>query len=207
MEKIKYKEFLDWKNDLRRSDTLLDVGCWDGKNTEKFAKLCNAYGVEIDRDKMKEINPGIRKKIKWGDVTKNIPFKMKFDYAYMGEVLEHVNDDEKAIKNIASILKKGGRFVFTTPNSIPFFNYWDPAWIRWKLGLGNVHRHYSVKKLEKTLSGYGLKIEKYAIGWGLSFILYRWINILSKHVFHSKKVFGTEQGDGYFDLCVIAKKM
>jgi len=205
MEKISYNSFLEWENELTKTDMLLDIGCWSGENTIKFNKKCDAFGIEIDESKLALASDDIKPKIKIGDITKEISFSNQFDWIYMGEVLEHVINDELAIKNISTALKQGGHLIITTPHKIRLFEVWDPAWIKWKFG-GPVHRHYSIQELDLLLSKYGIQIEKYAIGYGIEFIFLRWANILLKHVFKAKPI-EHKYGDGYFDLCVIARKL
>src|SRR5207248_2618796 len=43
-----------------------------------------------------------------------------FDIAFCGEVLEHINDVQKFLKQVFLILKPGGRLVLTTPNDNAF---------------------------------------------------------------------------------------
>ncbi|MBL7036673.1 class I SAM-dependent methyltransferase [Candidatus Microgenomates bacterium] len=49
------------------------------------------------------------------NVEREIKLGQKFDYVVGFEVLEHLNNPQKAILNIYSNLKKGGKFVFSTP--------------------------------------------------------------------------------------------
>ncbi len=53
------------------------------------------------------------------DIQKAIPVKETFDIVLGFEVLEHVPDVEKAIRNIKKALKKGGYFIGTSPYPYP----------------------------------------------------------------------------------------
>lgn len=207
MKKIDYAQFLKWENKLKGEDLLLDIGCWAGANTERYNHLSNAWGMDIDKDKLNSSKNSVKNKLKYGDVTKKIPFSKKFDYCVLSEVLEHVREDRKTLKNISRCLKRGGKLIITTPNSVPYLEFWDPAWIRWKLKIGGIHRHYTIQELNALLTMNGFKIESYAIGWGLNFIWKRWANIFLKHLLRSRKIIGGKIENGYFDLCVIAKKI
>ncbi len=207
MNRISYPNFLRWKDKIKPEDFLLDIGCWSGDNILGLYNRCHVFGMDIDKEKIKKANLIIKDRIKLGDVTKNIPFKKKFDYILLLEVIEHVNDDEKALKNISHSLKKDGRLILSTPHSIRYFEFWDPAWIRWKIRIGPIHRHYSIKKIEKKMLINNLKIEDYAIGWGPDFIWKRWINIFLKYVLKINKSLGIKNQDGFFDLCIIARKI
>lgn len=49
------------------------------------------------------------------DIEKVSKKKNLYDYVVAFEVLEHLKDPEKSLKNINQMLKKGGIFVFSTP--------------------------------------------------------------------------------------------
>ena len=56
----------------------------------------------------------------------NIPFPdSSFDKVILSEVLEHIPDDVRALREVARILKPGGLIAITVPNAdYPF--WWDP---------------------------------------------------------------------------------
>ena len=76
--------------------------------------------------------------------------KQKFDIAILCEVIEHIMDDRKLMKDIAECLKPGGRLLLTTPNLVyrsmtsedigPFSEYEDG---------GHVRRGYTKAMLEE----------------------------------------------------------
>lgn len=207
MKKIPYESFLKWEDKLNKKDRLLDVGCWDGNITMHFNRNCDAYGMDIDRNKLASAKPSIKNKLRFGDVTKKIPFRQKFDYCILFEVLEHLDLEESSLTNVNKCLKHGGRLILTTPRKINYLDFWDPAWVRWKLGFGEVHHHYSIDDLDSLLSKAGFKIDAYAIGCGLNFLWIRWANVFLRYVLRSKKFLSGPVKDGYFDLCVIARKI
>ncbi len=65
------------------------------------------------------------------DIQKPIPLKKKVDMVVGFEVLEHVPDVEKAIKNIWNGLHKDGYFVGTSPYPFPK-NFKDPTHVNVK---------------------------------------------------------------------------
>jgi len=88
----------------------LDVGCWDGY----FSKILKKKGYEvisIDIEKNHE-------KCQIIDVNKGLPFIDKsFDLIWCSEVIEHLKDPIKTIKEFKRVLKPEGIAIFTTPNS------------------------------------------------------------------------------------------
>lgn len=95
-----------WQKDIKEGDNVLDIGCWDGSRLKKLQGKANVFGMEIDENKINLAEPKIKKRIKLGDVTKEIPYNKKFDWIFLIEVLEHVSDDESSIRNISRSLKK-----------------------------------------------------------------------------------------------------
>lgn len=96
-----------------------------------------------------------------------------FDLVLCSEVLEHIDDDIRAAKEIYRVLKKDGSAFITVPNvNYPFI--WDPLnWIRKNLNLGHFSslntwlggvwsydhkRLYSVETLSNLLSNVGFEI-------------------------------------------------
>lgn len=153
-----------WEKDIKRKEFVLDIGCWNGKRIQSLLGKCRPYGLEIDEKKINLASPKIKKRIFLGDITKketlNKVIKKKFDRIFLGEVLEHLEEDELALKNINFLLKKGGKLIITTPKSTPFLEFIDPAWILWKLRLGERHHHYAQKEIEEKLKRNGFKIKE-----------------------------------------------
>jgi len=207
MKRIHYRDFLNWHKNLKKTDNFLDIGCWQGNVMSRLKDKCHVYGMDIDRGKIKNANQDVKNRIKWGDVTDKIPFDKKFDYMLLSEVIEHVSDDEKLLENISDSLKEGGKLVLSTPHEVRFFEFWDPAWIKWKLKIGPVHRHYSIQKMRNIMARHKLEIEEYSVAFGMDFIWKRLVNIFLKYIIKSKKSLTYNNKDGFFDLCVIAKKI
>ncbi|MFH1423593.1 MAG: methyltransferase domain-containing protein [Candidatus Nealsonbacteria bacterium] len=88
-----------------------------------------------------------------GDVV-NLPFEDNFFDLVAGfEVLEHIENDEKAFSEIARALKPSGLFLFSVPLRQEVFNEFD-------LAAGH-KRRYEIAGLKELLSKNGLLILKY----------------------------------------------
>jgi len=206
MKKVSVPEFNKWENKIKKRNLFLDVGCWDGKKVLDISKKCHAFGIDIDKQKISLANPIIKNKLKNADATKKIPFNKKFDWVYLSEVIEHVENYDALLKNISNSLKINGKLILTTPQSISFFQIWDPAWVKWKFG-GPQHYHYTLNELKEKLLRYNLEIESYAIGGSFLWVISRWVNVFFKYVLKSKKQFNWGKPDGFCDIKIIAKKI
>ena len=200
------KKMIDWETLIKPNHHLLDIGCWTGDRLSRLKEKCEVYGIDINTNRFKEAPKEIRKKMKFGDVTKNIPFSRKFDWIILTEVLEHIEEEDAALKNISNSLKEGGRLVLSTPKHVPFFNFWDPAWVRWKFGGDERHKHFKREGLFAQLKKQDLIVEDYHIEGGLSWLFIRWFNVFLRYILRINKQFISGRKLGYFDWVILARK-
>lgn len=124
-----YREIIKTINKyLKTGDSLLDIGCGAGTLVFFFAnKVKNVTGIDVSK---KAINKCIisKKNLKLNNVlfeVKNFPIDIslvKYDFIIISEVIEHIKNDELAIKKIYSLLKPGGYALITTPSkNAPLF--------------------------------------------------------------------------------------
>src|SRR5262245_41129673 len=107
-------------------ETLLDVGCgtgaftigasrrgyratglsWDERNQTvalERAQLCGMSNIEFPIQDVRELD-------------RREDFKGQFDFVVCLETIEHVLDDRKLMRDMASCLRPGGRLLLTAPN-------------------------------------------------------------------------------------------
>jgi 2-polyprenyl-3-methyl-5-hydroxy-6-metoxy-1,4-benzoquinol methylase len=127
--------------DLVRDKHVLDFGCGDGYGTHILAQWSkNTTGVDVDgpavalaRDKYPY--PGLSyEQIKAGSRL-TLPFKSEsFDVVVSFQVIEHVDSVKDYLGEIHRVIRKGGRFICSTPNAqsrlLPFQNPWNKHHVR-----------------------------------------------------------------------------
>lgn len=96
--------------------TILDVGCGLGLYVRQFRAFSpHVWGVDIDADKVAEASktlPNISQA-----PAEALPFADgTFDVVLSHEVLEHVDDDRRAVAEACRVLRPGGRLVVFAPN-------------------------------------------------------------------------------------------
>lgn len=161
---------------LQNSDRILDAGCGDGYYLYLLSRLgkFNLTGIDyLDKnikDAKRQVNNTTIRYFT-GNIQ-NMPFKSgSFNKIILSEVLEHVQDDYLALKELSRVLDKNGKLYVTVPHiNYPFF--WDP--INYLLqrifkihiksgfwaGVWNMHdRLYSVPELKNVIHRAGFKIE------------------------------------------------
>lgn len=102
--------------------SVLDVGCGDGQTSGKWLSDNGRryIGVDISANAVDEARRSGLEAIKVEDASV-LPFDAgSFDAVVCIEVLEHLFDPKAALENIRRVLKPGGIFISTVPNTV----YW-----------------------------------------------------------------------------------
>ena len=155
--------------------SILDVGCGDGFYLYLLCELFpkpKIVGIDKDKNALKSAAINLKDKnlkIKHGDIY-NLNFSdNSFDIILASEILEHLKDDFKGLKEIYRVLRPGGLVLI----SVPHGNYpllWDPInWFFERIfkthikkgffaGIWNQHeRLYSQDQLTKVVKKVGFK--------------------------------------------------
>ncbi len=154
----------------RKSGTALVDGCGVGMYLDHMQEpFASVIGLDIEFERLIEAKTQAEKVV--NGVGETLPFPSNhFDFILSHEVLEHVNNDQAAIREIVRVLRPGGRLVLFCPNrgypfethgfywrgnyhfgNIPLINYLPRQW-RDKLAPHvNVYTRPGLKKLFRNL--------------------------------------------------------
>jgi ubiquinone/menaquinone biosynthesis C-methylase UbiE len=83
----------------------------DEKSLERGRVRAEEHGVEVD------LRRGIAEELPWGDGT--------FDLVILDNVLEHVTDREKTLREIHRVLRPGGLLYQVTPKPFSAYSLWN----------------------------------------------------------------------------------
>jgi len=167
-----YREFLLLGlagENLQQGNVVLDAGCGSGSLLNKLARYgCYVYGIEQSREYGQYLEKKIKtsglsniKQIKYGSVT-CIPFPDKmFNLVISGDVLEHVKEDDKAVKEFYRVLRPGGVCVVSVPALPSLWDFSD----EWAGHLRRYTKENIISMFEKN----GFAVE-YARFWGVPLV-------------------------------------
>jgi len=186
MEKVSfYNRWLVDRVKRHLTGDILEIGCGIGNMTGILVNYGQVTATDIEKYYIARTKKRMRRKARagFGDVQTGKFFfgQKKFDTVVNFNVLEHIKEDDQAIKNMTTKLKKGGKLIIVTPAHIFLFGSLDK-------NLGHFRR-YKKKDIVEKFKKAGLKVIdiKYlnwfgAIGWFIN------SRILRRKVLPSKQL-------------------
>lgn len=106
---------------LKPGMRVLDLGCGTGYGDKVLAsKGLNVTGIDIDAEAISFARKNYKDEnieFKVGNILNLKDADKYFDAVISFEVIEHLKDPDKFLQNINQVLKPGGFFIMSTPNS------------------------------------------------------------------------------------------
>lgn len=139
----------------KTGNTVLDVGCGTGIMLEYLKEFGNVRGMDSSADAVNYSNLRLKGvvEVKQGGLAGKPPYKENtFSLITLLDVIEHIDDDGKALKGAFKMLENGGTLVCTVPAYMFLWSGHDV--------LNHHKRRYTLKELGEKVEGAGFKIEK-----------------------------------------------
>lgn len=160
----------------------LENGCGVGMYVDKMTELgANVTGLEYDFDRARDARRNSERIINAAGEYLPLP-SMTFDLILSHEVIEHVQDDALAVREMIRALKPGGRLILFCPNrgypvethgvfwkgkyyfgNKPFVNYLPRVW---RDKLAPHVRVYAKRDLQKLFDGLPVKFIEQTVIFG-----------------------------------------
>jgi len=137
--------------DLEKNSTLADFGCGPGRHYEVLSKYGNVLCVDNNKEALEACKKRGIKETLLADVTKTGIKSESLDVICAMDLMEHLEDDLKFLKDARRILKKDGIMILTTP-AFEFLWSIDDE-------LAHHKRRYTKNMLEKLAKKAGFKVE------------------------------------------------
>jgi len=119
--KTEHKVRFDYAAGFTKDKIVIDCACGDGTGTAiygKAAKFVQAFDISINAVREAANYQGSNIVFQVGDAI-NLPLENGFADVYISlETIEHIIDDMAYLKEANRVLKKGGKFICSTPNRI-----------------------------------------------------------------------------------------
>jgi SAM-dependent methyltransferase len=148
---------------LAKSAPVLDIGTSTGSNLRLLADLgfARASGLEVSEDAIRYCRAKGFAGLCCGDVC-DLPFAgASFDLVLATDILEHVEEDQRAIGEIARVLRPGGRALITVPAFPSLWGLQDRV--------ARHRRRYRIGQLRERLLAGGFAIDH---AYHMNFLLF-----------------------------------
>lgn len=210
---IPYETHMLVYENITSDSTVLDIGCATGYFARELKKKnCRVWGMDSDRVALIQAKKYCKDTFLLDLETCSgvtLPFRRKFDYILLLDVIEHLHNPENILALVNKHLKKDGRIIISTPN-IAFIS------IRLALLFGRFryrnlgimdekHIHFYTKSsLIDLLQKSGLYIERIDAASGFSQItkIGKYLNIIPKYwQYRITKMWDTLLGYQFIAYC------
>jgi len=157
--------------EVKNNSVIFDLGGYDGfvvynllknmRNLNVIVIDINESGLQVARKRGTNILYASALELPIRDNRANVILCL--------DLIEHVKEDSKLLKEITRVLKTGGKIILTTPMqngiSFPLLNKDEIAMV--KKGWGHIRNGYSLKDLESLFKDAGLTIDYISIYFNL----------------------------------------
>jgi len=132
---------------------ILDVGCGTGANLQMLSGFGKSFGLDNSLAALYFCKKNNISNLIIGNVTEDLPFRdEQFDLVCAIDLLEHLQEETQALREMRRILKRGASLIITVPA-------YKLLWSEHDLSAGHMRR-YSKENLIEKLNSSGFLIKR-----------------------------------------------
>jgi SAM-dependent methyltransferase len=146
--------FESLKHELRPGYRVLEVGCGTGnvlRELQKTAVGGNVIGMDVHPEGLLYAQHRLNSALLICADLARTPFSTRFEIVGLFDVLEHIEDDMAALRNLRSLLTVQGALLITVPADQRLWSYFDTA--------SHHQRRYEARELNEKLVAAGYNVE------------------------------------------------
>lgn len=153
-------------SDLSASPTIIDLGCGSGRLLSRIraaSPKARLLGFDVDSRALELARHAVpdaefhQADLSGGDASAGA-LQQQADVVLCSEVIEHLENPERAVRLARALLKPGGAFIVTVP--VGTITAIDRA-------IGHL-RHYTLERMQSLLEGDGFRVRRSYL-WGFPF--------------------------------------
>jgi 2-polyprenyl-3-methyl-5-hydroxy-6-metoxy-1,4-benzoquinol methylase len=174
-ERLRFLHVIKLMNQKIQSPSeILDAGAGNGNYAFYLRKIfpqAKITAIDISKTKIANVSNIVNllnlKNIIFDQKTlTNIKEKQKYDLVICIDVLEHIKNDNLAIKNISNCLKPGGTLILHVPKDRKLVSRHFVRFKRFNIE-DHVREEYRIEEIVNKIKHSGLRIENfsYTLGW------------------------------------------
>jgi SAM-dependent methyltransferase len=158
------KRHLQFKKKL----SYLEIGCGNGIVLKHLESKFNWHleGIDLSLFALNLARKRTKARLMRADIFK-VSMSRKYDVIGLFDVIEHVDDDSLFLKQCSKLLDNNGKIIITVPACPSLWSVVDKA--------SGHKRRYTLKSLEKIISGTGLKVN-YITHYGITILPFFWMS-------------------------------
>lgn len=152
---------------IKKNSKILDVGCGTGILLLILSKreYLDLYGIDISKEMLKIAKSKLQGKAKFKLISiENLNYRNKFDYVFSVDAFHHFYNQDKALQDMISSLKKMGTLVIV---DVDFGFIFNRIFERLEPGNNGLVGHEGMKRLFKSI---GLKEIKQKKIWHFTYM-------------------------------------
>jgi SAM-dependent methyltransferase len=171
-----------------KNSKVLDIGCGTCQSLEYHVKRgCEVWGVEADEN-IRSFAQSKGFSVKIGTFDSNDYEVCFFDYITLDQVLEHLIDPLKSLKEITKVLKDDGFVIISIPNAKGWgCTLFRRKWINWHIPY---HLHlFSKNSITKALRESGLEVHMLKTITCSDWLFSQFLHFITIPQFRNKSIF------------------